>query len=220
MDARIVGNKIEIKIVVLLAVFLVTCIFVYGYSPPAEVPKKILLSNYFSSIDGYDNIGFIRLPENQERMLDLDDYVFANYKGDSGNANLYIGYYYSANKAYSSHSPMVCYPSQGWKIESDPKSATIMVGPRKINYDEIITSYGDQKELVLYWYQAGLFTNTQVYRNKIDMGYNKLTHNDQQHGFVRISVSMKNRSYEDAKKSAINFIDRFYPKFISFILEK
>jgi EpsI family protein len=147
----------------------------------------------------------------------LDDYTFTDYKGANGTVNLYIGYYYTADKAYASHDPMVCYPSQGWKIDEQPVKHSLGVGPNRINYEEIITSNGPQKELVLYWLQSHLLTNTQVYMNKIDMAYNKLTKNDEQHAFVRVSVPIADTTYEKAKKSAADFIQTFYPNFIEFI---
>ena len=156
------------------------------------------------------------MAEDAVAMLKLDDYLFADYKGPLGIVNLYIGYYYTANKAYAAHSPLICYPSQGWKIDSNPKKAFLQVDAQTIKYEEIITSSGDTKELVLFWYQAGLFTNTKIYMNKIDMGYNKLRHNSEQHGFVRVAVPIKN-TYEESKSSAINFIEAFYPQFINYI---
>lgn len=158
----------------------------------------------------------IDLPSDAVKMLKLDDYLFANYQGPLGNVNLYIGYYYSANKAYAAHSPLVCYPSQGWKIDDKPKRFTLQVGPKTIEYEEITTSLEGNKELVLYWYQAGSFTNTQIYKNKIDMGYNKLMYNSEQNGFVRVAIPI-NTSYEKTQQIAKSFIEAFYPQFIQYI---
>ena len=111
------------------------------------------------------------LPEHVN-MLDLDDYIFNNYRANGRTAMLYIGYYYDSNKAYAAHSPTICYPSQGWKIDTRPITASMHVGPHEINYEEVVTSFGKRRELVLYWYQSHLHTNTQVYKNKIDMAMN------------------------------------------------
>ena len=211
------GNKIEIKLIVLSFFFLITCIFVYGFNQPPEIKAKPPLSGYFSHIDGYESLGFVDMLPSHLKMLQLDDYVFANFKGHDRNINLYIGYYYSAGKAYRAHSPLVCYPAQGWKVDSKPMIATLATGPYTINYEEIVTSLGQEKELVLYWYQSHLLTNTQVYKNKIDMGYNKLVNNDEQHAFVRVAVPIGKSSYDEAKKSAVDFIHAFYPRFVEFI---
>jgi EpsI family protein len=211
------GNKIETKLIVLSVLFLLTSAFVYWRAEPSEAKKKPALNQYFEHVNGYKTLRHIAMEDAVVQMLDLDDYTFTDYKGESGKVNLYIGYYYAADKAYASHSPMVCYPSQGWKIDEQPVKYSLAVGPNRIHYEEIITSNGPQKELVLYWYQSHLLTNTQVYKNKIDMAYNKLTKNDEQHGFVRVSVPIANSTYDAAKKAATDFIQAFYPNFIEFI---
>ncbi|WP_319409047.1 exosortase C-terminal domain/associated protein EpsI [uncultured Desulfosarcina sp.] len=211
------GNKIEFKLTVLIGFFLATCIFVYGFNQPTEIKEKPPLTEYFRHVDGYENLGFVWMADNHVKMLQLDDYVFANFKRDGNKPNLYIGYYYSADKAYRAHSPLVCYPAQGWKVDSKPVIATLETGPYTINYEEIVTSFGRERELVLYWYQSHLLTNTQVYKNKIDMAYNKLVNNDEQHAFVRVAVPFEDSPYADVKKSAVDFINAFYPRFVEFI---
>lgn len=151
-------------------------------------------------------------------MLELDDYLYAVYKDGKDRINLYIGYYFSSDKAYSAHSPLVCYPSQGWKIVEQPRTLEIKVPPYVIHCDEIITAHGENKEIVLYWYQARQYTNTKVYKNKIDLGYNKLLKNDEQHGFVRISVAIQDSSIDETRNTAIDFIRSFYPAFIQYLL--
>lgn len=91
------------------------------------------------------------------------------------------------------------------------------VGTYQILYDEIITSLTNNRELVLYWYQAHHQTNTQIVKNKIDMGYNKLMNNGEQHAFVRVSVPLTDIEYGQAKKRATDFIATFYPIFIDFV---
>ena len=175
------------------------------------------MQDYFADIAGYTTLRNIPLEESAFAMLDLDDYVFADYAGKDGKVNLYIGYYYSANKAYSAHSPMICYPSQGWEINQQPVRHSLNVGPHIIQYEEIITSLGTTKELVLYWYQAYQQTNIQVYKNKLDMGYNKLMHNNEQHAFVRVSVPFSDLTSDKAHQSAIDFMQVFYPQFLRYI---
>ena len=210
------GNRIEIKLVVLIGVFLITCIFIYNKK---ETPKlnKPALKQHFQSINNYKTIRHIELEDNALKMLKLDDYIYADYEGPNGKINLYIGYYYTANKAYASHSPLICYPSQGWEIKKKPTTHTLKVGPYTIHYEEIITSLGEETELVIYWYQSHLLTNTQIYQNKIDMGYNKVLNNGEQHAFVRISVPLASTSSKNVEQVATAFINAFYPQFVDFI---
>jgi EpsI family protein len=213
-------NTIEIKLLILTIIFSCTSAFVYGMNQSTVITTKRPLSKQLLNIPGYTLIRPVKLEPDALRMLKLDDYLFADYKGPGGKVNLYIGYYYSAAKAYASHSPLVCYPSQGWKITSKAQKSTLELPPATIHYEEITTSFGEQKELVLFWYQSRLLTATQIYKNKINMGYNKLAHNYQQHSFIRIAVPFADSSYKEAKTTAIAFIQAFYPQYIHFILAK
>ena len=211
------GKQIKIKLCVIIGFFIV--LSTLTYSRKVRVKQDIpLLKQHFEVIKNYKILRHITLPESAEEMLNLDDYFYADYtRNHNKKVNLYIGYYYNANKAYSSHSPLICYPSQGWEIDTPPIKQTISIGSHKLHYEEITTSLNAEKELVLYWYQSHLQTSTQVYRNRIDMAYNKIMGNGEQHAFVRVSVPFAGRNYEQTKQDAINFIDNFYPQFIDFM---
>ena len=213
------GIKREVKLLSLALLFLLASIGVYGWKTTnIETISKTPLRDIFQHIEGYTLQRNLTLPEEHLKMLKLDDYTFTDYSaGANGSVNLYIGYYYSANKAYAAHSPTICYPSQGWLIDSPPTAGTLKVGSRNINYQEITISFGEQKELVLYWYQARLHTNAQIIMSKIDIGRNKLAHSDESHGFVRVAVPFSASSYAEAKQRAVSFIQSFYPNFIDYL---
>lgn len=205
------------KISVCAILCLVTCFFVYWNPGDRPISKKPPLKQFFSSIKGYATIHQIELPESNIKMLKLDDYMFSQYKGRNRIINLYIGFYYDSKKAYASHSPEFCYPSQGWKVIVPPETYSLTNADFKINYNEIVTSLQGQKELVLYWYQSHLNTNTQVYKNKIDMAINKLKKLDPSHAFIRVSIPFGNFGYQATKEAAMQFINVFYPIFINYV---
>jgi len=213
------GTKQETKLIVLSVLFLVTLLLVHGRVETTELRDKPPLNGYFQELAGYRPLRDIDLNSDAVQMLDLDDYAFIDYEGEQGKINLYIGYYATANKAYASHSPMVCYPSQGWRIDKRPERRSLVVGEYTVNHEVITTSYGDHQELVLYWYQTYSRTSTQVYRNKIDMAYSRLRYGDEQHAFVRVSVPFAGSSPEEAERAAAEFIRLFFPKMVDFFAE-
>ena len=210
-------DKKIIKLTSLCLLFSVAIFFVYNINQEDPIRHKSLLADYFDKIPGYTLAQQNQLSNETSSMLKLDDYIFTDYSTAQAQVNLYIGYYYSANKAYAAHSPLICYPSQGWLVERQPITRQLDAGSHTIRYEEIITSYGDKKELVIYWYQARLNTNTQVYKNKITIGYNKFFYNDPQHGFVRVSVPFSSSGPDEARIVATNFIKAFYPLFMKYV---
>ena len=205
------------KLLVLMTVFLCTSLLVYTQKAPDAAENVPPLKQFLGQIPGYTTIGDIKLETDAYNMLKLDDYLFTTYANADGQVTLYAGYYYTSSKAYAAHSPLICYPSHGWQLEGKPTVRTLQVGDYQITYEEIVTSFGEQRELVLYWYQARDRANIRVYRNKIDMGYNKLFHNDPKHGFIRVSVPFAgSANYEETKKRATDFIEAFYIHLLQF----
>ena len=212
------GNKIKLKLIFLSILFGLIAAFIFNREE-TTIPKKPPLKGHFTTLTGYTPPQHVELADHLVTMLNLDDYFYANFVEPRGTVTLYIGYYYSADKAYAAHSPLICYPSQGWTIDSSPTTHDLQVESHTIHYEEIVTSLGTEKELVLYWYQANLLTNTQIYKNKIDMGYNKFMGYGQQHAFIRVSVPFATNTYDQTKKRAIEFIEIFYPEFSNFIID-
>ncbi len=206
----------NIKLLILSAVFLFTTAFVSGQSGDVDISKPPV-ETFFEQIEGYRLLQTVTMDSNALELLKLDDYLFSEYSGPEGNVTLYIGYYYTADKASAAHSPLICYPSQGWKIESQNAGQKLDVEPFIVHYKEIVTSFGKQKELVLYWFQAGRDTNEEAFRNKTNVALNKLLNKGEQHAFVRVSVTIDDSGQEMAKQRVVDFIQTFYPQFIRFV---
>ena len=113
------GNTLKTKLFILSGIFLITSFFIYSVKDPV-LHNKPSLKQHFQTIENYRTIQHIPLSGENLKMLKLDDYLYADFKGPDGIVNLYIGYYYTSNKAYASHSPLVCYPSHGWEITRHP----------------------------------------------------------------------------------------------------
>jgi len=207
------GTKIETKLIVVSVLFVIVGALIYNIEE-IEVNEKPSIRSFFKNIDRYKIIQTSELKPELVEMLNLDDYLYADFQGPDERINLYIGYYYNANKAYASHSPLICYPSQGWEILGKEKKKSMKIGHNVINYHEIITKKDQTKELVLFWYQSYSLSSTQIYKNKISMGYNKLTGKNGQHAFIRVSVHYTDSN--NANENATEFIKTFYPKLINY----
>ncbi len=212
------GNKKEIKLIVLIVVLLVTCFGAYSTSTPEKIIRKATLKQTVGPLQDYPAFEDITLEPQMITMLDLDEHIFRNYHGAGGNVNLYVGYYFTTDKAYAPHSPLACFPSQGWKI-TDPVKQHLAVGGQTLSYVELVASIHGQNELILYWYQAGDKTTASVTRNKYNALWNKVMHKRDEHAFVRVSVPFADEAgKEAAKKTAHHFIQSFYPVFIKYMV--
>lgn len=215
------GTSKIIKLSILAAVFLGTSLAVYTagtqqYSPGRDTD----LGNALNPIAGYRLTKHTQLQENITTFLDLDDYTYSSYSKEDATLDLYIGYYYSAAKISAAHSPLSCFPGQGWQI-TQPIQGQATIGEDIIHYSEITAELDGRKELIFFWYQAYDKTTPYVYLNKINTIKNKLLKKQQEHAFIRVSAPLSlTRNKETTRELLIEFLQAFYPQFIDYIKQQ
>lgn len=186
---------------------------------PVVRAKNRDLQTVFGPVAGYRIASRVPLEQDVYRFLDLDDYTSVNYEKEGVPVGLYIGYYFSLDKVSAAHSPLVCFPGQGWAIDQ-PVLHRLDLGGYVINYAEIIARLENRQELIMYWYQAGTSTSPEIYKNKMNAVFNKLGGKGQEHAFVRVSVPVADSAMERARETGKEFIAAFYPAFLAYIAEQ
>lgn len=121
--------------------------------------------------------------------LKFTDYVLGNYQDDAGHTvNFYSAYYASQRKGESVHSPRSCLPGGGWEIQSlsqrDIPGVKVSGVPLRVN--RALISYGDQKQLVYYWFQQRGRVMTNEYLVKWNMLVDAITRNRTDGALVRL----------------------------------
>lgn len=215
------GNNKQARLIVLVLLLAVAAFLVHGgRDTPATTHKARDLQTVFGPIPGYSLAYQSPLPEDVYRFLDLDDYTSVGYakEGAVAPVGLYIGYYFSLDKVSAAHSPLVCFPGQGWTLDQ-PKKRRLDIGGHAINLAEVVARVDNRQELILYWYQAGETTAPEVYRNKFNAVLNKMNGKSQEHAFVRVSVPFTGDTADQARAAGEQFIATFYPVFLAYIAE-
>lgn len=211
-------NKYNKKLIVIILLFSISSgLTLIKRDADFKVIKKQSLKETFTSIDGYLIKRHLEVEPEIYNFLKLDDYMYTVYEKDEINFTLYIGYYFTAEKVSSAHSPLVCFPAQGW-ILGNLRSHSVSVDNNKVNYAEMEAALGNtNKVLILYWFQTYKQTTTHTLYEKIYALFNRLFQNEGQNAFVRITIPLNSISREDALKAGVEFIRSFYPKFIRYI---
>ncbi|KJS00628.1 MAG: hypothetical protein VR65_11595 [Desulfobulbaceae bacterium BRH_c16a] len=213
------GKKKTKQLVYLTALLVLTSFLVYRPTELVRVVKPMSLQVVLGPVDGFKLLATTPLDDATVSFLELDDYTQSRYARDRDNVDLYIGYYNGLDKVSAAHSPLVCFPGQGWAVDQ-PTEHYIEVGQEAVNYAEMVASLGDRKELVLYWYQADNKTVAKVYKNKINAVINKLMGQSEEQAFVRITVPIvpaDGQGVEQARNVGKAFIASFYPVFQSYV---
>lgn len=92
-----------------------------------------------------------------ENVLRADDYVVRSYAlADNRRAvSVYVGYYMTQKTGITYHSPLNCMPGSGWTM-SEPARISIRSadGSRSFEANRYIVQNGEDKQLLIYWYQG------------------------------------------------------------------
>jgi len=67
--------------------------------------------------------------------------------------SIYYGFYDQQSRGHTIHSPKNCLPGAGWEAISS-EAATIRDGAEAFTVNRYVLQKGDERALVLYWYQG------------------------------------------------------------------
>jgi EpsI family protein len=96
------------------------------------------------------------IEQDERDILRADDYLTRNYVGVNGKqASLFVAYFRSQRAGQTPHSPKNCLPGSGWTWSvSDTIGVAIAGRAQPIEINRYVVSKGDQRAVVLYWYQS------------------------------------------------------------------
>jgi EpsI family protein len=210
------GHISRSRIIVAIICFCILAIFVY-WEPEVNIAKKEkTLAEALADIEGWKNSGLIQIDRRIVNELKLDGYVNNFFSNSEGVVSLYIGYYLSSQKVSAAHSPLVCFPGQGWDL-SDFKEKSVKVGDHTVNLMRIIATAPERKELLIYWFQAYEKTSPGEFLQKINTLLAKFIDGREDNAFVRVTVPMKNMNVDQAYRIGADFIKAFYPHFLKHV---
>jgi EpsI family protein len=215
-------KSIYLRVILLITCFIITSIFIYRQPEVNLKAKNERLTEALKNIPGWKINSASLLEKNIADELKLDDYLNQSYSRESDGKDvisLYIGYYYTGGKIGAAHDPQVCFPGQGW-ITSKGQKGTLKLGDNQdeiVFYSTMIAEKGQEKELVLYWFQSYDKANPDTFSQKINSLLAKIKQKREDSAFIRITVSIGNEPIDVYKNVALDFVKDFYPVFLNYI---
>ena len=141
---------------VVLSVVLVVMGTAFYITPTSERDfESKPLSQLPLNLSGWESISESTPDKEILELLKADDTLTRIYRNPAGpTASLFIAFFRSQRAGVSPHSPKVCLPGSGWMPEQSGRVAmTVPSMPGPITVNRYIVSRGEQRSLVLYWYQ-------------------------------------------------------------------
>ena len=144
----------------------------------------------------------VRFDDETEKVLRADDYVSRNFQSNGRVASLYIGYYATQRNGATYHSPLNCLPGSGWVMSDGGKMTITPVGTAPFEANRYVIQNGNQRGLIIYWYQGRGNAVASEYWAKFYTALDSVRRRRSDGALVRVMTPLGN-SPADAEKSAI-----------------
>jgi EpsI family protein len=144
-------------------------------------------------------------------FLRADDILSRNYVDvpDMRAANLFVAAFRTLSNGASPHSPKNCLPAAG----STPLLAdelTLNAAGRPIAVNRYVVSRGEERNLVLYWYQSRDRVMANEYRAKFWSIADAIRWNRTDTALVRVVVPIRGENRDEATAAAVDFVAAFF----------
>ncbi len=153
-----------------------------------------------------------RLPDYNYEVLQADTTTLRLYRSGDGNLLwLFIAYFESQEYGSQMHSPKLCLPGGGWRIENhEPFDLPLPSGDTK-TINRLVIVQQDSRQLMYFWYQTRGGTLTNEFAVKWDLAVNSLLFRPTDAAFVRLTLPLGDHDLAVAEAEAIRFLNSFYP---------
>ena len=210
-------NRMRFWVVIVLLVVTAVVVFRRGNS------ESIVPSEPLSAVpDTIAGLTGVDAPIDQEQLdiLGKGDFLSRVYTegGRSRPVGLFIAYFASQRTGATMHSPRNCLPGSGWSFESSQYVTIKDVGGNPHRVGEYIIANGNNRQFVIYWYQAHGRSIANEYQAKVYLVSDAIRMNRTDGALVRVITPVySDTGVEAAKERAEGFVGELMPQLPRFI---
>lgn len=205
---------------VLTLVLLVHAALFYGFSREENPPPHRTLSEFPQAIGDWTMYREGVVEDAVQEVLQASDTLVRYYgvKSSGTIAGLYIAYFRSQRTGVNPHSPKLCLPGAGWApTETEIMPIEVPGRSEQININRYVIAKGEEKSVVLYWYQGRGRVTASEYYARAYLVADSIRYNRSDTSLVRIIVPVVNGDEDAATDAAINFAQASFPHLTGFL---
>lgn len=195
------------------ALIFLQAVLLYGALRPEAIPPAQALAGMPAVLGSWDLLREGLMDKETLDVLKADDVLNRMYHRDNKvAANLFVAAFRSQRDGKAPHSPKNCLPGSGWVPLN---SGVISIDPgtgQPIQVNRYIVAQGDNRSLVLYWYQSRDRVVASEYAAKFWVVVDAMRLNRTDTALVRVVVPIANRDDAAAQQTAEDFVRAFYGK--------
>jgi EpsI family protein len=135
--------------------------------------------------------------------------LYANSESVSP-TNLFIAFFKSQSSGVAPHSPKNCLPGAGW-VATESQIIPIDTTRGKIEANRYVIAKGENRMVVLYWYQSHGRVVASEYAAKLYLMFDAIRHLRSDTAIVRVTTPVTG-TIEQAEKTAVALASAVYPQ--------
>jgi EpsI family protein len=185
----------------------------YAYPKRELVPVMPPMQEAPRSAGGWRVTHEFPIETEVQELLKADDTLSRAYASpEGGNVSLFIALFKSQRAGVAPHSPKVCLPGSGWVPSESSTVALALAGwPEPVPANRYVVSRGENRSLVLYWYQSAARVVANEYAAKLYTVLDGLRYRRSDTSLVRVIVPLGADGTEAAQAQALQFLQAVYP---------
>lgn len=191
----------------------------YSSIRPEAVPPGKPLANFPKQLGGWQMLQEGVIDPETMAVLQADDVLVRVYGNSALNktADLYVAAFRSQRNGKAPHSPKNCLPGNGW-TQVSAEQITIDSGMgESIPVNRYIVQHGDDRDLVLYWYQSRDRSVAGEFKAKFWVIADAIRYNRTDTALIRVIVPIANRDVDGAQRTAGDFVRATFPTIRKFL---
>jgi len=206
----------QVLTVVLLAQFA----GLFAISRREVIPAAQPLESFPATLGSWVVVQDAAVGKDVESVLRADDILSRVYADRAQNraAALFVAYFKSQRTGQTPHSPKNCLPGAGWAPSESqiiPVAIPGLAEPVYVNH--YVVAKGDEKDVVLYWYQSRQRVVASEYRAKLYLVADAVRYNRTDTALVRIVVPVFQNDSAAATRTATDFMRAFFTQLRNFL---
>lgn len=185
----------------------------YSSIRPEAVPDSPPLAQLPLALGPWQYIQDYPVDDETRDVLKADDLLLRGYKDPaSGRAGtIFVAAFRSQRNGKAPHSPKNCLPGSGWTQLSSDLFPIEVGNPQPIVVNRYIVQHGDDRSLVMYWYQSRQRVIASEYTAKFYVMADAIRLNRTDTALVRVVMPMHDpNDAAGATAAAVSFIQSFF----------
>jgi EpsI family protein len=182
---------------------------------PEVIPLGQPLSQLAPELGTWGYIRDYEVDQESQDVLKADDLLFRGYEDSSTGrkGTLFVAAFRSQRNGKAPHSPKNCLPGSGWTQLSSDLFSIDVGNPEPISVNRYVVQHGDDRSLVMYWYQSRERVVASEYTAKFWVMADAIRLNRTDTALVRVTVPIVPADQEDpanATGEAVSFVKAFF----------